>query len=122
MQSSTDETSQEQLKRFARFGRLKRKPSGVQKKVPIVKVKRRRGTSNSRTAVSDTTEGAMSPGDSLKTVKPIRSQKTGVLLPREGTFVRAVENLGRNLILVNFGTAGEEYLFPDEVLLEPSKG
>jgi hypothetical protein len=64
----------------------------------------------------------MSPGDSLKTVKPIRSQKTGVLLPREGTFVRAVENLGRNLILVNFGTAGEEYLFPDEVLLEPSKG
>ena len=122
MQSSTDETSQEQLKRFARFGRLKSKPSGVQKKVPIVKVKRRRGTSNSRTAVSDTTEGAMSPGDSLKTVKPIRSQKTGVLLPREGTFVRAVENLGRNLILVNFGTAGEEYLFPDEVLLEPSKG
>jgi hypothetical protein len=64
----------------------------------------------------------MSPGDSLKTVKPIRSQKTGVLLPRQGTFVRAVENLGRNLILVNFGTAGEEYLFPDEVLLEPSKG
>jgi hypothetical protein len=64
----------------------------------------------------------MNPGDSLKTVKPIRSQKTGVLLPREGTFVRAVENLGRILILVNFGTAGEEYLFPDEVLLEPSKG
>jgi hypothetical protein len=64
----------------------------------------------------------MSPGDALKTVKPIRSQKTGVLLPREGTFVRAVENLGRNLILVNFGTAGEEYLFPDEVLLAPSKG
>ena len=64
----------------------------------------------------------MSPGEPLKTVKPIRSQKTGVLLPREGTFVRAVENLGRNLILVNFGSAGEEYLFPDEVLLQPNKG
>ena len=43
------------------------------------------------------------------------SHKTGTLLPREGTFVRAVENLGRKLILVNFGLAGEEYLFPDEV-------
>jgi hypothetical protein len=64
----------------------------------------------------------MNPGDMLKTTKPIRSQKTGVLLPRQGTFVRAVENLGRNLILVNFGNAGEEYLFPDEVLPEPSKG
>jgi hypothetical protein len=64
----------------------------------------------------------MSPGDPLKTIKPIRSQKTGVLLPRQGTFVRAIENLGRNLILVNFGNAGEEYLFPDEVLYEASKG
>jgi hypothetical protein len=64
----------------------------------------------------------MSPGDPLKTIKPIRSQKTGILLPRQGTFVRAIENLGRNLILVNFGNAGEEYLFPDEVLPEASKG
>ena len=63
----------------------------------------------------------MSPGDSLKTTKPIRSQKTGVMLPREGTFVRAVENMGRQLILVNFGTAGEEYLFPDEILAEPAR-
>jgi hypothetical protein len=39
-------------------------------------------------------------------------------LPREGTFVRAVENLGRKLILVNFGAAGDEYLFPDEILAE----
>jgi hypothetical protein len=62
----------------------------------------------------------MSPGDSLKTTKPIRSQKTGVMLPREGTFVRAVENMGRQLILVNFGTAGEEYLFPDEIAAEPA--
>jgi len=64
----------------------------------------------------------MKPGDSLKTTKPIRSQKTGTLLPREGTFVRSVENMGRQLILVNFGTQGEEYLFPDEVVAESSKG
>ncbi|MPZ77048.1 MAG: hypothetical protein GEU77_11050 [Deltaproteobacteria bacterium] len=63
----------------------------------------------------------MRPGDTLKTTKPIRSQKTGTLLPRHGIFVRAVENMGRKLILVNFGPAGEEYLFPEEVLLEPSK-
>jgi hypothetical protein len=63
----------------------------------------------------------MKPGDPLKTSKPIRSQKTGVLLPREGTFIRAVENMGRSLILVNFGPAGEEYLFPHEVQPEPAK-
>ena len=57
----------------------------------------------------------MSPGETVKTTKPIRSQKTGVLLPREGTIVRALENLGRQLVLVNFGSAGEEYLFPDEI-------
>ena len=60
----------------------------------------------------------MNPGDLLNTTKPIRSQKTGIVLPREGTFVRAIENLGRQLILVNFGKAGEEYLFPEEVLLK----
>ena len=60
----------------------------------------------------------MSPGDLLKTSKPIRSQKTGVVLPREGTFVRIVENMGRQLILVNFGQAGYEYLFPEEILPE----
>jgi hypothetical protein len=57
----------------------------------------------------------MNPGETVKTTKPIRSQKTGVLLPREGTIVRALENLGRQLVLVNFGPAGEEYLFPDEI-------
>jgi hypothetical protein len=77
---------------------------------------------NRQTALNGTPEVLMNPGDMLKTTKPIRSQKTGILLPRQGTFVRAVENLGRNLILVNFGNAGEEYLFPDEVLPEPSKG
>ena len=63
----------------------------------------------------------MRPGDPLKTIKPIRSQKTGSLLPREGTFVSAVENLGRKLILVNFGNAGYEYLFPEE-LAESNNG
>jgi hypothetical protein len=29
-----------------------------------------------------------------------------------------VENMGRKLILVNFGAAGYEYIFPDEVVLE----
>jgi hypothetical protein len=70
----------------------------------------------------DATEVLMRPGDPLKTIKPIRSQKTGSLLPREGTFVSAVENLGRKLILVNFGNAGYEYLFPEEVLAESSNG
>ena len=73
-------------------------------------------------AVTDTPEVPMRPGDPLKTIKPIRSQKTGSLLPREGTFVSAVENLGRKLILVNFGNAGCEYLFPEEVLAESSNG
>ena len=63
----------------------------------------------------------MNPGDPLKTTKTIRSQKTGTILPRQGTFVRAVENMGRQLILVNFGTAGEEYLFPDEIVPEAAK-
>ena len=62
----------------------------------------------------------MKTGDPLKTSKPIRSQKTGILLPREGTFVRAIENMGRKLILVSFGQAGEEYLFPDEIITESS--
>ncbi|MGE5306465.1 MAG: hypothetical protein ACM3TN_24405 [Alphaproteobacteria bacterium] len=62
----------------------------------------------------------MKTGDPLKTSKPIRSQKTGILLPREGTFVRAIENMGRQLILVSFGQAGEEYLFPDEIIMEHS--
>ena len=63
----------------------------------------------------------MKPGEPLKTNKPIRSHKTGVVLPREGIFVLAIENMGRQLILVNFGAAGEEYIFPDEILPEPNK-
>jgi hypothetical protein len=62
----------------------------------------------------------MTAGDILMTTKAIRSQKTGVILPRQGTFVRTVQNLGRELILVNFGSAGEEYLFPDEIVQAPA--
>jgi hypothetical protein len=57
----------------------------------------------------------MKTGDSLEILTLVRSQKTGVVLPRRGTFVRDLENLGRKLILVNFGSAGEAYLFPHEV-------
>jgi hypothetical protein len=60
----------------------------------------------------------MKTGDSLKTTKVIRSPRTGVLLPRQGTFVSDIENLGRKLILVDFGSAGKEYLFPNEVSVE----
>ena len=45
------------------------------------------------------------------------SQKTGIVLPRQGIFVSAIENLGRQLILVNFGKVGLEYLFPNEILV-----
>jgi len=68
------------------------------------------------------TNKIMKTGDSLKTTKLIRSQKTGVLLPRQGTFVRDIENLGRKLILVDFGSVGEEYLFPNEILDETCNG
>ncbi|OGF82872.1 hypothetical protein A2924_01550 [Candidatus Giovannonibacteria bacterium RIFCSPLOWO2_01_FULL_44_16] len=55
-------------------------------------------------------------GETVKTKTVIRSQKTGTLLPKEGTFVRVTESLGRQLILVNFGSAGDEYIFPEEIV------
>lgn len=58
----------------------------------------------------------MKPGDALMTSSLIRSHKTGIVLPRQGVFVSAIENLGRELILVNFGSAGQEYLFPNEII------
>jgi hypothetical protein len=61
---------------------------------------------------------AMKPGDVLTTTRPIRSQKTGVVLPRQGVFVSAVENLGRQLILVSFDSVGLEYLFPNEIVAQ----
>ena len=67
-------------------------------------------------------ETTMKTGDSLNVTTLVRSQKTGVLLPRQGTFVREIENLGRKLILVDFGSAGEEYLFPNEISAETHNG
>ena len=64
----------------------------------------------------------MKTGDSLKTTKLIRSQRTGVLLPQQGSFVWDIENLGRKLILVDFGSAEEEYLFLNDVLDEARNG
>jgi hypothetical protein len=60
----------------------------------------------------------MKPGDMLTTTRPIRSQKTGVVLPRQGIFVSAIENLGRQLILVDFDRVGLEYLFPNEIVAQ----
>ena len=90
--------------------------------MPIIKLRRKQKGYNGQSIQAASTEvGRMKAGDPLKTTKPIRSQKTGALLPREGTFVRSVENMGRMLILVNFGHAGEEYLFPEEIAPEPAK-
>ena len=45
----------------------------------------------------------------------IRSQRTGLILPRDGIFVGSRENIGRTLILVDFGEAGTEYLLPHDI-------
>jgi len=45
----------------------------------------------------------MEIGEQVKTAMAIRSRHTGTFLPREGTVVREIENLGRRLILVDFG-------------------
>jgi hypothetical protein len=108
---------------FARSGRLKGRAGWIRKKpkVPIIilgaaVMESWDGKFWEVQAISR--EGIMKPGDLLKTIKPIRSQKTGTLLPREGTFISAIENLGRRLILVDFGSAGKEYLFPEEIVAE----
>jgi hypothetical protein len=54
-------------------------------------------------------------GERLKLKKIIRSQKTGMFLPKEGTLVYVTENLGRRLLLVAFDDGNSEYLFDDEV-------
>ena len=60
----------------------------------------------------------MKPGDVLTMTRPIRSQKTGIVLPRQGIFVSAIESLGRQLILVDFDKFGLEYLFPNEIVAQ----
>jgi hypothetical protein len=41
-------------------------------------------------------------GEKLRLKKVVRSQKTGMLLPKEGTLVYITENFGRRLLLVAF--------------------
>lgn len=57
----------------------------------------------------------MVTGEKLRVKKLVRSQKTGMVLPKEGTLVSVTENLGRRLFLVAFADGNAEYLFADEV-------
>jgi len=57
----------------------------------------------------------MIPGEKIRTIRTNRSQRTGLILPRDGIFLGARENIGRTLILVDFGEAGTEYLLPHEI-------
>ena len=57
----------------------------------------------------------METGVKLNLTTMIRSAKTGVLLPREGTLVSVTNNLGRTLLLVEFEGGQSEYLFENEV-------
>ena len=57
----------------------------------------------------------MKTGVKLNLTKPVRSAKTGMLLPKEGTLVFVTENLGRTLLLVEFQDGQSEYLFENEV-------
>ncbi len=54
-------------------------------------------------------------GTRVRLRKSVRSQKTGMLLPKEGTLVCVTENLGRRLLLVSFESGSSEYLFDEEV-------
>jgi hypothetical protein len=60
----------------------------------------------------------MQPGEKLNLTRTIRSAKTGMLLPKEGTLVSMTENLGRTLLLVAFEGGQHEYVFEYEVELK----
>jgi hypothetical protein len=53
--------------------------------------------------------------EKIRLKKVVRSQKTGMLLPKEGILVCVTENLGRRLLLVAFDNGNREYLFDNEV-------
>jgi len=59
----------------------------------------------------------METGAKLNLTRTIRSARTGILLPREGTLLSMTENLGRTLLLVEFENGEHEYLFEHEVEL-----
>ena len=60
-------------------------------------------------------EQCIEPGAKVNLTKTIRSAKTGMLLPRQGTLVSITENLGRTLLLVAFENGQHEYLFDHEI-------
>ncbi len=60
----------------------------------------------------------MKTGLRLNLTRPIRSSKTGMVLPRQATLVSRTENLGRNLLLVEFENGQHEYVFDHEVELQ----
>jgi hypothetical protein len=62
----------------------------------------------------------MQKGEKLNLTKTIRSSKTGMLLPKEGTLVSVTENLGRTLLLVEFENGQSDYLFENEVEVQSS--
>jgi hypothetical protein len=57
----------------------------------------------------------MQTGMKLNLTRTIRSSKTGMILPKEGTLVSVTENLGRTLLLVEFENGHSECLFENEV-------
>jgi hypothetical protein len=57
----------------------------------------------------------MIAGTRLRLRRKIRSAKTGLLLPNEGTLLSVTENFGRRLLLVVFDGGAREYLFDEEV-------
>ncbi len=57
----------------------------------------------------------METGIKLNLTRIIRSPKTGMVLPKEGTLLSVIENLGRTLLLVEFENGRHEYLFDYEV-------
>jgi hypothetical protein len=60
----------------------------------------------------------METGAKINLTRAIRSAKTGMLLPREGTLLSMTKNLGRTLLLVEFESGQHEYLFECEVRLQ----
>ncbi len=60
----------------------------------------------------------METGIKLNLTRIIRSSKTGMVLPKEGTLLSVIENLGRTLLLVEFENGHHEYLFDYEVEFE----
>jgi hypothetical protein len=60
----------------------------------------------------------MQPGEKLNLTRTVRSAKTGMLLPKEGTLVSMTENLGRTLLLVKFASGQHEYMFENEVEIQ----